>query len=170
MEKEKPGGQSEPLQRGKGAALLAAALVSLAVLHVQLAHFYTVDPLLAFFVMLTLNLAVDVAQGSGRGRQIALGVALNETVHFIMHYRRRRFEGASIDEALAGTFGKVGRPIVLTSLVNFLGFAIFLLSDFRPMYHFGMLASIAMAAALLGDLVLLPNLLKLADRTPRTMP
>jgi hypothetical protein len=65
-------------QRGIGrwAALLVAALVSLAVLHVQLAHFYTTDPLLAFFVLLTLNLAADVAQGSGRRRQAALGIAL----------------------------------------------------------------------------------------------
>jgi 4-amino-4-deoxy-L-arabinose transferase-like glycosyltransferase len=60
----------------RGGALLAAALVSLAVLHVQLAHFYTVDPLLTFFVMLTLNLAAGVAQGDGRRRQAALGIAL----------------------------------------------------------------------------------------------
>jgi hypothetical protein len=56
--------------------LLAATLVSLAVLHVQLAHFYTADPLLAFFVMLTLNLAADVAQNAARGRRVALGIAL----------------------------------------------------------------------------------------------
>lgn len=55
---------------------LAAALVGLAVLPVQLAHFYTADPLLTFFVLLTLNLAADVAQGAGRGRQAALGMAL----------------------------------------------------------------------------------------------
>ena len=61
--------------RGWG-ALLAAGLVAFAVLHVQLAHFYTADTLLAFFVMLALNLAADVAQGAGRRRQIALGVAV----------------------------------------------------------------------------------------------
>jgi 4-amino-4-deoxy-L-arabinose transferase-like glycosyltransferase len=57
-------------------ALLSAGLMSVAVLPVQLAHFYTVDPLLAFNVMLTLNLAADVARGAGRLRQVALGVAL----------------------------------------------------------------------------------------------
>jgi hypothetical protein len=62
--------------RYRGAALLAAALVAFAVLHVQLAHFYTADTLLTFFVMLALNLAADVAQGAGRRRQIALGVAV----------------------------------------------------------------------------------------------
>ena len=57
-------------------ALAAASLVAFAVLHVQLAHFYTADTLLTFFVMLALNLAADVAQGAGRRRQIALGVAV----------------------------------------------------------------------------------------------
>lgn len=56
--------------------LLAAALVGLSVLHLQLAHFYTVDPLLAFFAMLALNLAADVALGAGPVRAAGLGVAL----------------------------------------------------------------------------------------------
>jgi hypothetical protein len=57
-------------------ALVAAALVSLATIHVQLAHFYTADPLLVFFVMFTLSLALDVVHGAGKWRQMALGVAL----------------------------------------------------------------------------------------------
>lgn len=56
--------------------LLAAILAGLAVLSIQLAHFYTADTLLTFFVMLSLNLAADVAKGGGRRRQIALGIAL----------------------------------------------------------------------------------------------
>jgi hypothetical protein len=64
--------------------LLAAAFSALAVLAVQLARFYTADPLLTFFVLLTLNLAADVARDDGhsRGRRagrwqrVALGVAL----------------------------------------------------------------------------------------------
>jgi hypothetical protein len=55
-------------------ALLAAALSSLAVISIQIAHFYTADTLLTFLVVLTLNLAADVAQGAGLRRQIALGV------------------------------------------------------------------------------------------------
>jgi len=109
-------------------------------------------------------LGVPLNSGSAMVATVALGVALNDTVHFLMHYRRRRLEGAGTDEALRETFGEVGRPIVLTSIVNCFGFAIFLVADFRPMFHFGLLASIAMAAALVGDLVLLPNLLKLFDR------
>jgi hypothetical protein len=62
-------------QGRRASALFAAALTSLAVLHVQLAHFYTVDPLLTFFVMLTLNLAADVGRDGGRGLATALGAA-----------------------------------------------------------------------------------------------
>ncbi len=56
-------------------ALVAAALVSLAVIHVQIAHFYTVDTFLTFFVVLTLNLAWNVARADGRWRLVALGAA-----------------------------------------------------------------------------------------------
>jgi hypothetical protein len=56
--------------------LLAAGLVGTSVLHVQLAHFYTVDILLVFLVMLALTLAADVALGTGRARQAGLGLVL----------------------------------------------------------------------------------------------
>ncbi len=72
---------SPPSRQGlRGDALLAAAFVGLAVLHVQLARFYTVDPLLTFFVMLTLNMGADVVQGGGWRRQVALGIALGLTL------------------------------------------------------------------------------------------
>lgn len=61
---------------GRRAGLVAALLVSLTVLHIQLAHFYTPEPLLTFFVLATLNLAADMARSGGNWRQIALGVAL----------------------------------------------------------------------------------------------
>jgi hypothetical protein len=56
--------------------LLAALLVALAVLHVQNAHFYTVDPLVTALVMLVLNLSADLSQTRSGGRLVALGVAL----------------------------------------------------------------------------------------------
>jgi hypothetical protein len=68
--------RTEPSERLEGAPLLAAAFVSLAPIHVQLARFYTVDPFLTFFVLLTLNLAAVVAQGGGRWHRFALGAAL----------------------------------------------------------------------------------------------
>ena len=58
---------------GGAIGLLSAALVSFAVLHVQLAHFYASEPLLAFLVMLALNLAVAAARRPTLARAAALG-------------------------------------------------------------------------------------------------
>lgn len=71
-----PAGNGEGQKRAGLWPLLAAALVGLSVLHVQLSHFYTVDPLLVFVAMLALNLAADVARGAGPARQAALGLVL----------------------------------------------------------------------------------------------
>ncbi len=56
--------------------LLGAALMALAVLHVQLSHFYAVDTLLTFLVMLVLYLAVRASRRPSNGRWLAVGVAL----------------------------------------------------------------------------------------------
>jgi len=56
--------------------LLAAALVSLAVLPIQSSHFYTADVPLTFLVLLSLSVASDLVRQGGRGRRAALGVAV----------------------------------------------------------------------------------------------
>jgi hypothetical protein len=55
---------------------LAATLAALAVLSIQLSHFYTPEPLLTFFVLLALNLAATIVLGGGRRYKVALGVSL----------------------------------------------------------------------------------------------
>ena len=63
-------------KRARWVALLAAAFTSFAVLHIQLAHFYTADPLMTFFIMLTLTLAAGVTAQSSVRRDMAVGAAL----------------------------------------------------------------------------------------------
>ncbi len=60
--------------------LLGALLLSLSVLTIQNAHFYTVDPTMTFYVTLALYLAVRVAQGGGWGSMVSLGVAFGLAV------------------------------------------------------------------------------------------
>lgn len=162
---------SEQLVGALGKSLLSAALCIGAVC---LALFKSVRITLIAFLPNAFPIVVvygvmgaagiPLNAGSAMVASIALGVAVNDTVHLIMHYRRRRSAGDTPDQAIGDAFHEIGRPVVLTSVVNTAGFAIFLLSDFLPMHHFGLLASISMAAALVGDAVLLPNLLILFDR------
>jgi hypothetical protein len=53
----------------------------------------------------------------------------------------------------------VGRAIVFTSVILFAGFSVLLLGTFKGTIYFGLLIGLAMAFALVGDLVLLPALL-----------
>jgi predicted RND superfamily exporter protein len=111
---------------------------------------------------------IPIASGSAMELTVALGIGLTDTIHFMLHYRRQtREQGQGVAAAVQITIRDVGRPIVITSLVHVAGFAIFLWTDFVPLRQFGLLASVSMLAALVGDLVLLPNLLIVFDRMPR---
>lgn len=108
---------------------------------------------------------IPISSGSAMVATIAVGIALNDTIHFMLHYRQHtRVEKMPVAAAVVETMQSLGRPIVLTSIVHVAGFAIFLLTDFLPLYQFGLLSVVAMIAALAGDLILLPNLLLVFDR------
>jgi hypothetical protein len=158
---------------GLGTALAVMAVVCSALFRsvrlAAIAFLPNAFPIVIVFGMMGL-LGLPLNSGSAMVSTIALGVALNDTVHFILHYRRLRASGVACDAAMAETIGDAGRPILLTSVVNTAGFSIFLLSDFRPLFHFGLLSTVAMGSAVLGDLVLLPNLLKVFDRDRVLLP
>lgn len=152
------------IKRGLIAALLAMACLCFLWFRsfrlTAIAFVPNAFPILTVFGFMGL-FGIPLNCGSAMVMTISLGIALNDTVHFIVHYMQHKKQGANTDDAVAATVREIGRPIVLTSIVNCLGFAIFTLSEFRPMSHFGSLTSVAMLAALIGDLILLPNLLKL---------
>lgn len=157
------------MMRGLFAAMLTMAVVCVVLFRsirlTLIACLPNAFPILTIFGIMGL-LGIPLNSGSAMVASVALGVGLNDTVHFVMHYRVHRLEGSDCQTAVCETFGDTSRPMIMTSVVNCAGFAIFLLSDFQPMFHFGLLASIAMVAALVGDLVLLPNLLRVFDNRP----
>jgi 4-amino-4-deoxy-L-arabinose transferase-like glycosyltransferase len=56
--------------------LLAAVFVAFTVLHIQLSHFYTVDTLLTFFIVLAMLCAVQVMRRGSMGASAWMGVCL----------------------------------------------------------------------------------------------
>jgi hypothetical protein len=89
---------------------------------------------------------------------ISLGIAEDDSVHFLTHWREARRAGRSTDEALAETLQVKARPIISSSLVLLGVFLVFRLSSFPPVEDFGLLAAGAFAAALVSVLLLLPVL------------
>jgi hypothetical protein len=90
---------------------------------------------------------------------VALGIAVDDTVHFLQHLRARLGVHGDLERAVRETFHTKGPAIIWTSIVISLGFCVVLVSSFSPTRNFGLLICVAMLAALLADLVLLPALL-----------
>ena len=97
---------------------------------------------------------------------ISLGIAVDDSVHFLTHWRQARRAGRSTEEALAESLQVKARPIISSSLVLLGVFLVFRLSSFPPVEDFGLLAAGAFAAALVSVLLLLPVLVLKTERPP----
>jgi len=90
---------------------------------------------------------------------IALGIAIDDTIHFLSRFKREFSLDHDYEGAIARTMNSVGKPILITSVILTVGFFIFLLSNFQYTRNMGMLISLTVIGAIIGDLILLPVLL-----------
>jgi hypothetical protein len=97
---------------------------------------------------------------------VALGIAVDDSIHFITHWRQQLARGATPAEAVAIALRAKGRPIIATSAALIAVFFLFALSSFPPVRHFGVLSVCVFAGALASVLILLPTLLLLTTRNP----
>ena len=96
---------------------------------------------------------------------ISLGIAVDDTIHFLVRYRRERDSGATAPEAVRRTFRVVGTALAMTTVALVAGHGIVLLSAFPAVRVFGMLTAVTLLAALIGDLVILPAMLVCLNRS-----
>jgi predicted RND superfamily exporter protein len=137
-------------------ALVALGLRSFGIGAVAMAP--NVAPVLIYFGTLGMG-AAPLSLPTSLIACIALGIAIDDTVHYTVRYRAERRLGASPREAALQTTRSVGRPIVITSAVISLGFLMVMLSDFATLREFGALAALTMGICLACDLVMLPAIL-----------
>ncbi len=90
---------------------------------------------------------------------LCLGVAADDTIHFVLAWRRAVADGADGEAAVRRAFAEVGAPILWTSVALFAGFGVLVASEFQPIAHLGWLSASTMISCVLGDLILLPALL-----------
>jgi predicted RND superfamily exporter protein len=96
---------------------------------------------------------------------MALGLVVDDTVHFLSKYQRARREQNMLPEqAVRYAFSTVGVAMLVTTVVLTLGFAILMFSPFSPSWGMGALLSTSIALALVYDFLLLPPLLIAVDR------
>ncbi len=91
---------------------------------------------------------------------IAVGIAVDDTIHFLTRLRIEAARSTTMEAALERTMSFSGRAIVKTSIILCLGFWPFLLSDYYSTRIFGSLLPLTFVVALLADLLLLPALVR----------
>ena len=97
---------------------------------------------------------------------IALGLIVDDTIHFLHHWRTKRQAGEDAGVAAADTLYHVGRPALITTVTVAVGFGMFALAPFRPTLFFGLLIALTALTALLCDFVILPALLQMRAAIP----
>lgn len=115
-------------------------------------------PVVVFFGLLGLG-AAPLSLPTSLIGCVALGIAIDDTVHYLVRYRAERQSGASPESAVVRCSQFIGRPIAVTSVVLVCGFLVVALSDFATLREFGVLSATTMGICLVNDLVLLPALL-----------
>jgi len=95
---------------------------------------------------------------------VSMGLTVDSSIHYISGYRRSRARGLSVAAALDETQQHVGRALVFANFALIVGFSVLTLSHFIPLVYFGILVSVAMFGGLIGNLVLLPLMLRWIDR------
>jgi predicted RND superfamily exporter protein len=88
-----------------------------------------------------------------------LGIAVDDTIHFITHINLELERKKSYSQAVLDTFTKIGRTLGTTTVILCAMFAVYSLSPIAMLFHVGTLAIIGMAAALLSDYTLTPLLI-----------
>jgi len=90
---------------------------------------------------------------------LVIGIAVDDTIHFVTHYRMALARGRSATESLIQTVREVGQAVTFTSLVLGTAFAMLAFSDYLGIAKVGIFGSLAIFVALLGDLLFLPALI-----------
>lgn len=87
---------------------------------------------------------------------IVIGIAVDDSLHLLTHYRRRRDAGDDPSEAIRASILQVGRAIIVTSTAVALGALALVLSAWQTVSSFGFFVSIALIGALVASLFVLP--------------
>ncbi len=97
---------------------------------------------------------------------VCLGIAVDDTIHFLTRFFEERENTDSDDEAIRRAFTGVGTALIITTIVLVAGFSSVFFSDARDHILFASMGTITITAALIADLLILPAMLSLFLKQP----
>ncbi|MFC2076014.1 MMPL family transporter [candidate division KSB1 bacterium] len=115
-------------------------------------------PVALLFGVMTL-FKVPINTGTCMVAVIAIGIAVDDTVHIMTRYHKEMRQLQDQKKSLAVCINAELLPVLSTSISLGLGFAAFAFSSYVPIIQFGVLAAVVMIFALVGDFFLVPTLL-----------
>jgi len=99
---------------------------------------------------------------------IALGIAVDDSIHFLHQFRVHRDRHGDVEAAIDHTFAYSGRAIVTTSVILTSGFFIFCFAQMSNLIYFGLLVALTLLLAVIVDLIFTPALLRAVYGRART--
>jgi uncharacterized protein len=90
---------------------------------------------------------------------VILGIAVDDTIHFMTHYRVELSKSKSVSIALESAIREVGQAVMFTTMIIGLGFAVLSFSDYLGMAKVGFFGSLSIFFALFCDLFLIPAMI-----------
>lgn len=113
--------------------------------------------LVVFGGMGWLRVPVDI--GSMMSASIALGVAVDDTIHFMAWFRQNLAALGDRPKAIIESFRQSAAPTIQSAIISGLGLSVFALSSFTPTARFGWLMLTILFAGVAAELLMLPCLL-----------
>jgi predicted RND superfamily exporter protein len=89
---------------------------------------------------------------------IAFGIAVDDTIHFLARTRTLLGEGLGIQYAVKRTFLSTGRAMIVTTFILSGGFLTLIFSDFLGTFYIGFLISLTLFIAIIAELLFTPLL------------
>lgn len=112
---------------------------------------------LVFGTMGWLDVPIDI--GTIMTASVALGIAVDDTLHFLTWFARETASGRTRGDAVRACLRHCGPAMLQTTVICGTGLLVFALSDFVPTQRFAWMMATLLAASLVGDLLFLPALL-----------
>jgi hypothetical protein len=117
-----------------------------------------VFPIVIFFGLMGIT-GVALNFGTNIIASIALGLAVDDTLHLMYRLSSEVRSTDKESEALMETLSTVGKPALYYSILLVLGFLTLGTSSFVPIQEFGLLSAATIVIGVIGELLLLPALL-----------
>jgi len=110
-----------------------------------------------FGAMGWLDIAIDI--GSMMSASIALGVAVDDTIHFLSWFRSDLDKLQDRNKAIVSAYRRCATPTLQAALISGIGLSVFAFSTFTPTQRFGWLMLTILIAGVISELILLPSIL-----------